>query len=97
MLNKGIYLSEIERIMDIRNEGRGNWCYFAVQVKGGAQIAVCGEKETKHRVLEGELFFGKNLVSMENEAHELNRVRLDMESDRSAELVAKYLALATFN
>lgn len=95
MLNRNVYLDEIERIMDIRCT-RGKWCYYAATVKGGFQIAVCGEDEVKNRLLEGELFFSKNLVNSENCAHELNRTRLEMTPDISGVIVAKFLARSAF-
>lgn len=95
MLNRQVYLSEIERIMDIRC-GRGHWCYYAARNKGGFQTAVCGEEDTQQRLLEGELFFSKSITSAENEAHELNRTRLGLTPDETSIIIAKYMALVPF-
>ena len=95
MLNKSVYLQEIERIMDIRC-GRGHWCYYSVPVKAGWQVSVCGDDESSYSLLDSSLFFNKSSVASENEAHELNRVRLDMSPDVSAGIIARSMAQAAF-
>jgi hypothetical protein len=95
MLNKTIYLQEIERIMDIRC-GRGNWCFYAVPQKFGATISTCGEQEAGYTLLVPELFHWNNLIDAENEAHELNRSRLNLDPARSGVICAKAVALAAF-
>jgi hypothetical protein len=95
MLNRDVYLSEIERIMDIR-AGRGHWCYFTVPVKGGAQVATCDQESDTYHLLDGQLFYFRNQVDAENVAHELNSNRLALTADVSAVIVAKAVALATF-
>jgi hypothetical protein len=95
VLNKTIYLQEIERIMDIRC-GRGNWCFYAVPQKFGANIGTCGEEEAGYTLLVSELFHWNDLISAENEAHELNRSRLGIDPARSSVICAKAVALAAF-
>lgn len=95
MLNRKIYLAEIERIMNMRC-GNTHWCYYSVPTRGGAQIAVCGDDEASYTLLDANLFWGKSVVAVENEAHELNRTRLSIEPDKAAEIIARSMAQAAF-
>jgi len=95
MLNKSIYLSEIERIMNIRC-GRNRWCYYAVSTRGGAQISVCGDDEASYSLLDGTLFYYKSAIAAENEAHDLNQTRLGISPDQSAAIIARSMAQAAF-
>ena len=95
MLSKSVYLNEIERIMNIRSSP-GHWCYYAVVVRGGAQIAAVAETEGGYHLLDAELFFGKNKIAIENEAHDLNSTRLDVPPAQSADIAAKAMALSAF-
>lgn len=95
MLNKSIYLDEIERIMDMRC-GKGKWCFYAAPQKFGACIGTCGEGEAGFVLLEPGLFRWNDLINAENEAHELNRVRLGIEPALAGSICARAVALAAF-